>query len=81
MYFGADMGGERGSFNYNWLPNINTEGAWETISIPWSDVYTANNEFTFNPAGYGTSIHFSGPSPVTGDFGMDNMRVVPNEID
>jgi hypothetical protein len=77
MYFGGDMPGERGNWNYNWLPNINTEGQWETVIIPWKDVYEANKEFQYNPSGYGVSIHFSGPSPVTGDFGLDNMRVVP----
>jgi hypothetical protein len=81
MYIGSDMAGERGATNYNWQPNINTEGQWETVVIPWEDVYTANKQFPYNPAGYGVSIHFSGASPVTGDFGLDNMRVVPNTID
>jgi hypothetical protein len=81
MYIGPDMAGERGGTNYNWQPNINTEGQWETIVIPWEDVYTANKQFPYNPDGYGISIHFSGASPVTGDFGLDNMRVVPNTID
>lgn len=76
MYIGPDMAGERGT-NYNWQPNIHTEGEWETISIPWADIYAANQEFAYNPNGYGVSIHFSGASPVTGDFGLDNMRVVP----
>lgn len=77
MYIGPDMGGQRGSTNYNWQPNIHTNGEWETVSIPWEDVYTANKTFAYNPEGYGISIHFSGASPVTGDFGLDNMRVVP----
>lgn len=77
MYIGPDMGGQRSSTNYNWQPNIHTNGAWETVSIPWEDVYTANKTFAYNPEGYGISIHFSGASPVTGDFGLDNMRVVP----
>jgi hypothetical protein len=81
MYFGANMPDERGSWNYNWQPNVNTGGAWETVTIPWDDVYMANKEFAYNPAGYGVSIHFSGPSPVTGDFAMDNLRVVPNTAD
>lgn len=78
MYIGPDMAGQRGSINYNWQPNINTNGEWETVSIPWEEVYAANGEFAYNAAGYGISIHFSGPSAVTGDFAMDNMRVVPN---
>lgn len=78
MYIGPDMAGKRNDVNYNWQPNINTAGQWETVTIPWDDVYEANKEFPFNPNGYGISIHFSGPSPVTADFGFDNMRVVPN---
>jgi hypothetical protein len=77
MYIGPDMPGQRGDINYAWEPNINTEGAWETVSLPWEDVYAANQEFAYNPDGYGVSIHFSGPSAVTGDFALDNMRVVP----
>ena len=78
MYIGPKMGDERGDINYNWQPNLHTEGLWETVSLPWQDVYNANGQFEYNPNGYGVSIHFSGPSPVTGDFGLDNMRVVPN---
>jgi hypothetical protein len=81
MYIGSDMPGERETINYNWQPNINTGGEWETISIPWDDVYTANQEFAYNPAGYGVSVHFSGPSAVNADFGLDNLRVVPNTIE
>lgn len=80
MYIGPDMPGERGSTNYNWQPNIDTGGQWETISIPWQDVYNANKSFPYNAGGYGVSIHFSGPSPVSADFALDNMRVVPNSI-
>ena len=78
MYMGPDMPNERNNINYLWQPNINTSGAWETVSIPWKDVYTANHEFAYNPNGYGISIHFSGASAVTSDFALDNMRVVPN---
>jgi hypothetical protein len=81
MYIGPDMAGQRSATNYTWQPNVNTGGKWETISIPWIDVYKANKEFAFNPAGYGVSIHFSGASAVTADFGLDNMRVVRNSND
>jgi hypothetical protein len=78
IYIGPDMAGKRGDVNYAWQPNINTAGAWETVSIPWVDVYKANQEFAYNASGYGISVHFSGPSAVTADFALDNMRVVPN---
>jgi len=77
IYIGPDMPGERGNRYYVWLPNINTDGEWETVSIPWQDIYVANKEFVYNPNGYGISMHFSGPNAVDADFGMDNMRVVP----
>lgn len=79
MYIGPSLN-DRGT-NYTWKPNVATEGLWETISIPWEDVYTANGKFAYNPAGYGISVHFSGASAVTANFGLDNMRVVPNSID
>jgi len=79
MYFGPNMSADRGT-NYTWQPNLNTNGQWETVSIPWEDVYTANQEFAYNANGYGVSIHFSGASAVTANFGLDNMRVVPNTV-
>lgn len=81
MYIGPNMPDDRGNINYNWQPNIHTNGEWETITIPWEAVHSANAGFAYNPDGYGISIHFSGPSPVDGDFGLDNMRVVPNSAD
>jgi hypothetical protein len=79
MYIGPDMAGQRGTLYYNWQPNVNTAGQWETISIPWTDVYVANGEFPYNANGYGTSMHFSGPNAFNGSFALDNMRVVPND--
>lgn len=77
MYIGQDVGGERGETYYIWRPNVNTNEQWETVSIPWEDIYTANNEFAYNPNGYGVSFHFSGGLPVNANFAIDNMRVVP----
>lgn len=81
MYIGPDMAGQRGDTHYIWQPNVHTQGQWETITIPWEDVYEANKEFAYNPNGYGISMHFSGPNAVTGDFALDNMRVVPNTLE
>ncbi|WP_162051916.1 glycan-binding surface protein [Pontibacter pamirensis] len=77
MYMGQDVGGERGETYYIWKPNVNTNGDWETVTIPWEDFYADNNEFAYNPNGYGVSFHFSGPLPVEANFAIDNMRVVP----
>jgi hypothetical protein len=81
MYIGPDMAGGRSTARYIWQPNIHTNGEWETVSIPWEDVKAANTQLVYNANGYGVSIHFSGPNAVTGDFAMDNLRVVPNTID
>jgi hypothetical protein len=78
MYIGPTIEPGRHSAKYIWKPNINTNGEWETVSIPWTDVLAANSQLVYNPAGYGTSIHFSGPSAFEGNFGLDNMRVVLN---
>lgn len=81
MYIGPTIEPGRHSAKYIWQPNVNTGGEWETITIPWEDVASANTQLVYNPNGYGISIHFSGPNAVTGDFGLDNMRVVPNTTD
>lgn len=81
LYLGPDMPGERGGTNYQWNPNVDTGGEWQTQSIPWADIYHANKDFAYNANGYGISFHFSGPNPTNGNFGMDNLRVVPNIID
>ncbi|MGV3505272.1 MAG: glycan-binding surface protein [Adhaeribacter sp.] len=78
MYMGAgDMGAERGT-SYTWKPNVETKGEWQTVSIPFEDFWIANRKFAYSPAGYGVSFHFSGPLAVSANFGLDNMRVVPN---
>lgn len=74
---GPGMPADRDAFKFEWEPNIDTGGEWETVAIPWEDVWEANQKFAYDPNGYGISFHFSGPNPVAGDFGLDNMRVVP----
>lgn len=80
MYIGPKMADERGT-NYTWKPNVDTGGKWETVSIPFEDLYNANQKFAYNPNGYGVSFHFSGPLAVNADFAMDNLRVVPKSLD
>ena len=77
MYFGQNMAAERNNTNYNWQPNLNTEGEWQTVSIPFKAFWEANNKFAYNPAGYGVSFHFSGPNAVHANYALDNLRVVP----
>ncbi|RNI31265.1 glycan-binding surface protein [Rufibacter latericius] len=78
MYMGANMASEREKINYNWKPNIDTKGEWQTVIIPWEDFLKGNTTLKYNPAGYEVSFHFSGASPVKAMFGLDNIRVVPN---
>jgi len=80
MYMGPNMSAERSEINYNWKPNIDTNGEWQTVSIPWEDFLAANTTLQYNPAGYQVSFHFSGALPVKAMFGLDNLRVVPNTL-
>lgn len=77
MYMGNNMANERNDIYYNWKPNLDTKGQWQTVSIPFEDFYAANAKFPYNPAGYGVSFYFHGPLAVNANFAMDNMRVVP----
>jgi hypothetical protein len=74
----AGFDAARQSTYYIWEPNLNTQGEWETVSIPWADVYDANGNFAFDASGYGMFMYFHGPNAVKHNLGMDNMRVVPN---
>jgi hypothetical protein len=81
MYVGNKMGDERNTMNYTWQPNINTGGKWETISIPFQNIIEKNPNIKVDPAGYGISFWFWEGSAMTANFGIDNLRVVPNVIE
>lgn len=81
MYIGAgDMSNERNNNYYNWKPNVNTKGEWQTVVIPFEEFYVANKKFAYSPTGYGVSFWFNGPTAVETNFAIDNLRVVPNVI-
>ncbi|QCR23504.1 glycan-binding surface protein [Pontibacter sp. SGAir0037] len=84
MYMGNGAVGDRDNGSYTWKPNLNTEGEWQTVSIPFEDILEANNndknKFEYNPNGYVVSFHFSGPLAVNANFGLDNIRVVPTTL-
>jgi hypothetical protein len=67
----------RQSLYYSWEVNLNTNGEWQTITIPWESVY-ANLGFSPSDVGYSVFIYFHGPNPAIHNFGLDNLRVVPN---
>jgi len=72
--------GNRDLASYTWNANIDTQNEWQTVSIPFEEIYEANNKngntFTYNENGYAVSFHFVGPG-TTAQFAMDNLRVVP----
>jgi hypothetical protein len=74
----AQFDAERQSKYYVWQANLHTNGLWETVSIPWQDVYKATQEFNEDPEGYAMFIYFHGPNALEHNFGLDNIRVVPN---
>jgi hypothetical protein len=82
IYIGNDMGGERNANNYTWLPNVNTGGKWETISIPFSEILAKNPAIKVDPNGYGISFWFwESTVAVKANFALDNVRVVPVVVD
>jgi hypothetical protein len=77
----ADNGGldaARQSSYYTWDVNLNTAGEWQTVTIPFNDVYKG---FAASTEGYSVFIYFHGPNAVKHNFALDNLRVVPNSID
>jgi hypothetical protein len=82
LYIGSagdgTFGASREATYYAWQANLDTQGTWETVTIPWADVYAANKEFAHSSAGYGMFIYFHGPNAATYNFAADNFRVVPN---
>jgi hypothetical protein len=84
IYIGNNVGGVArgpGATTYTWQPNLNTNGVWQTVTVPWSDVYSVL-AFPYNPNGYDISVVMQGPNSVDiQTFAIDNLRVVPNTND
>ena len=78
MFMGPDIY-NRGEAAYIWQPNLDTKGKWETVSIPFSNFYSANLLFPYNPDGYGVFFFFHGPNEADVNIAIDNLRVVPNK--
>lgn len=75
---GGNLDAQRQSIYYTWEPNIDTNGQWQTVSIPWANIHQGNGLFAYSPTGYSMFMYFHGPTPSSAYFGLDNMRVVPN---
>lgn len=68
---------------YLWNPPYDTEGAWKTVTIPYSEMvaeYVAQGStMVVSPDGYWTRILFHGPGELDCDISFDNFRIVPNK--
>lgn len=71
----AGLDAARQSIYYTWEVNLDTGGEWQTVTIPFSDVY---KNFAASTEGYSMFIYFHGPNAAKHNFALDNMRVVPN---
>jgi hypothetical protein len=84
FYIGNNVGGVArgpGATTYTWQPNLNTNGLWQTVTIPWLDVYSVLG-FPYNANGYDISVVMQGPNAAAiKAFAIDNVRVVPNTND
>jgi len=66
---------------YTWQPNIDTNGEWMTVTIPWETFYAygTSGNFEYDANGYDISIVLQGPNDAPMQyFAIDNVRVVPN---
>ncbi len=67
---------------YFFRPPFDTKGAWQTVSIPFSEVVAGfKTNWGVNAEGYGVRILFSGSGALDADIAFDNLRVVPIELD
>ncbi|MFL5787372.1 MAG: glycan-binding surface protein [Flavisolibacter sp.] len=64
--------------NYQWKPPFDTKGQWQTVVIPYEEVY---NSYTVKPVvdpnGYWAMVLFQGPGDWDADIALDNFRIVP----
>ncbi|MBL3655607.1 glycan-binding surface protein [Fulvivirga sediminis] len=81
MYIGNAEGldAARQKNYYIWAPNFNVTDKWQTVSIPFNEFMLNNGNPVYNEMGYQVSFYFTGPVPSYLNFGMDNVRVVPNK--
>ncbi|HEV7620576.1 MAG TPA: glycan-binding surface protein [Flavisolibacter sp.] len=64
--------------NYQWKPPYDTKGQWQTVVIPYEDVY---NSYSVKPvvssSGYWAMLLIQGPGDLDADISFDNFRIVP----
>lgn len=64
--------------NYQWKPPFDTHGKWQTVVIPYEEVF---NSYTVKPVvnsdGYWSMVLMQGPGDLDADISFDNFRIVP----
>lgn len=64
--------------NYQWKPPYDSKGQWQTVVIPYEEVF---NSYTVkpvvNPNGYWSMLLIQGPGDLDADISFDNFRIVP----
>lgn len=64
--------------NYQWAPPFDTKGQWQTVVIPYEEVFNSYTvKPTINPDGYWTMLLIQGPGDLDADISFDNFRIVP----
>lgn len=64
--------------NYQWAPPFDTHGKWQTVVIPYEEVYNSYAvKPVVNPDGYWTMLLIQGPGDLDADISFDNFRIVP----
>lgn len=64
--------------NYQWKPPYDSKGRWETVVIPYEQVYNSYTvKPTVNPNGYWSMVLMQGPGDLDADISFDNFRIVP----
>ncbi|MFL5741538.1 MAG: glycan-binding surface protein [Flavisolibacter sp.] len=64
--------------NYQWKPPFDTHGQWQTVVIPYEEVFNSYTvKPTVNPNGYWAMILMQGPGDLDADISFDNFRIVP----
>jgi len=67
--------------HYQWPPPYDSKGQWNTITIPFQDVFNSyTNKPVISPTGYWSRILVFGPGDLDADIAFDNLRVVPKTI-
>jgi hypothetical protein len=67
--------------NYQWKPPFDTHGQWQTVVIPYEDLFNSYTvKPTVNPSGYWSMVLMQGPGDLDADISFDNFRIVPKVL-